>query len=227
MLTLSISNLYSASEPKKLPNKEKQKATSSPADVYLNFRSVSSAPVSNPSGLRSALKEVLQSSRSPQETEFFQELLPQALDLMWDKKIPVSATVSMAIYESNYGRSGLAKVHKNYYGIKAFRDWTGLRAPNMPTRDSGVLTQADFRRYNTLEESTKNYGSFLSTKKHYQRAFDAGNGIDFVNYVLQAGYCPDRDYLDNIRIIMKRHKLLELERACAGTFEEQNVYEGY
>jgi flagellum-specific peptidoglycan hydrolase FlgJ len=105
----------------------------------------------------------------PSQREFLVRLLPATIDLMGEKNIPVSASTAMAIYESNYGRSQLARVYNNYFGIKAFNDWSGLRARNMPTRDSAVLTRA----YASLSESARNYGQFLTTKKHYRPALDA------------------------------------------------------
>ncbi|NBQ65952.1 MAG: hypothetical protein EBT95_10605 [Verrucomicrobia bacterium] len=62
-------------------------------------------------------------------------------------QIPASAVIAMAIFESGYGNSVLAKEYNNYFGMKAFGSWTGPRAMNMPTRDNGVETTADFRAY--------------------------------------------------------------------------------
>jgi flagellum-specific peptidoglycan hydrolase FlgJ len=173
--------------------------------------------------LRKSLQGVVESARNAQEQQFFNLLLPEALRLMHKESVPASASIAMAIYESNYGRSGLAKIHHNYFGIKAFRDWKGARAKNMLTVDSGVCTRADFRRYATIGESTENYASFLKGKAHYRRAFTAPNGVEFVRMVLKGGYCPDRDYLSNIKTIMERHQLLHLDTACLTAFSAPAV----
>ena len=60
-------------------------------------------------------------------------------------QIPASAVIAMAIFGSGYGNSILAKEYNNYFGMKAFDSWTGPRALNMPTRDNGIETTADFR----------------------------------------------------------------------------------
>lgn len=155
---------------------------------------------------------------TPAQAKFFAALLPEAMELMQSKNIPLAATAAMAAYESGYGRSALARDYHNYFGIKAFADWFGPRARNMPTRDNGVRTRADFRSYGSLSESTRNFGHFLTTKKHYARALEVETGPEFVARVLAGGYCPDRDYHANAVAIMRRHQLLELERACRQAF---------
>jgi flagellum-specific peptidoglycan hydrolase FlgJ len=82
----------------------------------------------------------------------------------------------------------------------------------MPTRDSGVLTRADFRVYSTMLEGFEGYVNFLKNSKRYESAFSETSGLRFVQRVLAAGYCPDSDYLGNVEKIMDRHRLLELDQ---------------
>jgi flagellum-specific peptidoglycan hydrolase FlgJ len=166
-------------------------------------------------GLRRSVEQVWATARSEEERQFLARLLPEAMKLMKQESVPVSASVAMAIYESNYGRSGLARNYHNLFGIKAFRDWKGERARNMRTVDEGVVTRADFRSYKSIAESTENYGKFLKEKPRYQGAFKKSDGLAFVQEVLRGGYCPDKDYLDQIKRIVARHQLLHLDKALA------------
>ncbi len=140
---------------------------------------------------------------------FLEEAVPQAIRMQVQYDIPASAIIAMAIYESGYGRSDLAKDHHNYFGMKAYH-WNGKKV-NMPTVDSGVKTKADFRVYATLGDGFQGFAEFLKGKGRYQKAFTHKTGPDFVREVLRAGYCPDSDYLSNIKIIMARHNLQELD----------------
>jgi flagellum-specific peptidoglycan hydrolase FlgJ len=142
--------------------------------------------------------------------KFIEAALPHAIRIQVQYGIPASATISQAIYESGYGSSALAKEHHNYFGIKAFSNWNGPMA-EMPTKDSGVPTTAHFRKYPSLGDGFQGYADFLRASGRYDRAFYMQSGVDFVAALLRAGYCPDSNYLDNIKAIMARHRLQELD----------------
>jgi flagellum-specific peptidoglycan hydrolase FlgJ len=142
--------------------------------------------------------------------KFIEQLLPHAIRIQVQYGIPASATISQAIFESGYGASSLAREHHNYFGIKAFNNWSGPKAL-MPTKDSGVKTTAYFRKYANPGEGFQGYADFLRSSGRYDRAFYMQSGVEFVNALLKAGYCPDHDYLDKIKVIMARHRLQELD----------------
>lgn len=169
--------------------------TSSPGDVL---------------DLAKRINRVLESGYGSQR-HFLERAIPEAIRIQVQHGIPASAVISMAIYESGYGRSELARNHHNYFGMKAFSNWSGPRAVSMPTRDSGVLTRADFRAYPSLEAGFQGFVEFLKSNPRYARAFQEQQGLPFVQRVLAAGYCPDDDYLARIRTIMNRHRLHELD----------------
>lgn len=142
--------------------------------------------------------------------KFIEAALPHAIRIQVQYGIPASATISQAIYESGYGSSALAKEHHNFFGIKAFNDWNGPKAL-MSTKDNGVPTQAYFRKYASLGDGFQGYADFLRASGRYDRAFYMESGVKFVGALLRAGYCPDANYLDNIKVIMARHRLQELD----------------
>lgn len=160
--------------------------------------------------LASKLSTVLNSAYGSQR-QFLEKALPDAIRIQVQYGIPASATISQAIYESGYGKSDLARNYHNYFGIKAFNNWSGARASAMPTVDSGVKTRADFRAYASVGEGFEGYAKFLSESGRYEKAFFTPTGDEFVRAILKAGYCPDSTYLPAIRKIMAKHHLGELD----------------
>ena len=162
-----------------------------------------------------AINVVFSSASNSSEEKFFQEALPEALRIQITEGIPASAVMAQSIYESGYGRSSLAKSH-NYFGMKAFNDWTGARAKDMPTLDDGTIaTIADFRAYPSLSEGFDGYVAFLKAKGRYDSAFSKRTGIEFIDTILKAGYCGDPKYRDSIRQIIARHHLEKLDEIYA------------
>lgn len=159
--------------------------------------------------LAAAMQKVVLSGQGPQQV-FLAAMVPEALRLQVERGIPASATVAMAVYESGYGKSDLARASNNLFGMKAFASvWQG-ETVRMPTRDLGRWTVATFRSYPTVGAAVEGYGDFLAQPR-YAGAFAHARGREFVAAVLRAGYCPDKDYLGHIIRIMERHHLEELD----------------
>jgi flagellum-specific peptidoglycan hydrolase FlgJ len=157
--------------------------------------------------LAKKIQLVVDTAESGAQREFLKMVVPEAIRLQITHRIPASATVAMAIYESRYGTSQLAQDHNNFFGIKALsRLWDGPKTLTA-TKDRGVRTQAYFRCYEDYQQGVIGYGQFLSANERYKAAFNHRRGDEFVQAVLRAGYCPDADYYSNIRVIMARHKL--------------------
>lgn len=160
--------------------------------------------------LAKTLHEVVESGQGDQKL-FLSLIVPEALRIQISHGIPASATVAMSIYESSYGRSELAGVANNYFGIKAFASvWDGPSVYTT-TRDNGRKTKAYFRQYPDVQTAVLGYATFLKTSDRYAAAFGHRDGPRFVEAVLRGGYCPDRDYLKNILAIMERHQLGKLD----------------
>ena len=163
-------------------------------------------------GLATRISKILDSANGRQR-KFLENAIPEAMTIQTATQIPASAVLAMAIFESGYGNSILAKEYNNYFGMKAFDSWSGPRALNMPTRDSGVETTADFRAYPTLAAGFKGYAEFLLSNDRYRKYVGEKSGVKFVSGILASGYCPDPDYLTHIRDIIQKHGLNELDAA--------------
>jgi flagellum-specific peptidoglycan hydrolase FlgJ len=153
---------------------------------------------------------VLDSAHDDQR-EFIASLLPEAMAMQASQGLPASAIIAMAIHESGYGHSELAQEHNNFFGLKAFPStWDGPRV-RQHTVDEGRRTMAYFRKFEDLQSGLHGYAEFLTSSWRYQKALQIRNGEKFVAAVLEAGYCPDQSYLENIKLIMHRHHLAELD----------------
>jgi len=163
-------------------------------------------------GLATRISRILESANGRQR-RFLEAAIPEAMMIQTTTQIPASAVIAMAIFESGYGNSILAKEYNNYFGMKAFDSWTGPRALNMPTRDNGIETTADFRAYPSLASGFQGYRDFLLANDRYNRHVGEKSGVKFVSKILSAGYCPDPHYLSHIQAIINKHGLDRLDAA--------------
>ncbi len=160
--------------------------------------------------LAKSIQGVLDTADTSVQRRFLVAILPEALRLQTLYRIPVSALIGQAIYESGYGTSPLTKYH-NYFGMKAQGDdWNGA-VVEMPTKDSGVPTVAKFRAYRDMKSGIEGYATFLRTKDRYAKAFELRSGPQFIATIAKAGYCPDSNYAAQVGSIINRHKLANLD----------------
>ena len=173
-------------------------------------------------GLATRISKILESANGRQR-RFLEVAIPEAMMIQTTKQIPASAVIAMAIFESGYGNSILAKEYNNYFGMKAFDSWTGPRALNMPTRDNGIETTADFRAYPNLAAGFQGYADFLLANSRYNRHVGEKSGVKFVSKILSAGYCPDPHYLSHIQAIINKHGLDRLDAALETIVESKEA----
>ena len=142
--------------------------------------------------------------------EFVKEAIKEARVVKDKYGIPISATVAQSIYESNYGKSPLAVKYHNYHGIKVGeKKYKGDRA-SVKVKEQGKYIVADFRAYDSMRDGFLGYASFLS-RPRYKAAFGTHDGLSFVKTILRCGFCPDSQYLNDIKRIMDRHNLRKLD----------------
>jgi len=173
-------------------------------------------------GLATRISKILESANGRQR-RFLQAAIPEAMMIQTTSQIPASAVIAMAIFESGYGNSILAKEYNNYFGMKAFDSWNGPRALNMPTRDEGIETTADFRAYPSLAAGFKGYADFLLANDRYSRHVGEKSGVKFVSKILSSGYCPDPHYLSHIQAIINKHGLDRLDAALETIVENKEA----
>lgn len=105
--------------------------------------------------------------------------------------VPASITLAQGMLESDYGRSSLARLANNHFGIKCHNDWTGQ---TIRQHDDG--RNECFRKYKRPEDSFYDHSDFLRSSSRYSFLFD----LDPANYkawshgLKKAGYATNPEY---------------------------------
>jgi flagellum-specific peptidoglycan hydrolase FlgJ len=158
--------------------------------------------------LAQKISAVLDTATGPQR-RFIEQALPHAIRLQVQYGIPASVVIAQSAYESRWGNSELAVEGNNYFGIKAYH-WSGP-VITKETKDRGVRHLANFRSYKDLAEGYQGYADFLKENTRYSAAFYTKSGEEFLVKILAAGYCPDSNYAGEVKSIMNRYNLGELD----------------
>ncbi len=154
------------------------------------------------------------------QSQFIAAAVPGA-QLGWRQfGVPPSVTIAQAVLESGWGKSGLAAVDRNYFGIKCQSGGFGTIANGCHVYKTTECDKAGkcfptsdaFRTYATMADSFRDHGNFLKVNKRYTPAFaytrDANN---FIWQVWKAGYATDPNYYTKVTGIMTAHNLYQYD----------------
>jgi hypothetical protein len=132
--------------------------------------------------------------------------------------LPPSLVVAMAINETGWGESVLARQAANYFGIKAL---TGSGTAGVLSVDTWevldgktVQVQAPFRAYRTFEDGLLDLGAFLRKNPRYGMVWQAGSDpVAVARAMHKAGYATDPAWPDKLTRIIERYGLRTLDVA--------------
>jgi uncharacterized protein YraI len=148
--------------------------------------------------------------------DFIAASVPGAQQGWREYGVPPSVTIAQAILESGWGRSGLASVDRNYFGIKCQNGSYGkladgchvYRTQECTKAGTCFDTSASFRTYATQAASFRDHGSFLRVNSRYAGAFKHSRDANkFIWTVWKAGYATDPNYYTKVTGIMASHDL--------------------
>ena len=125
-----------------------------------------------------------------------------------------SITIAQAALESGWGESGLAKVGKNLFGIKADSRWRGetlILQTKEFIRGQWVVVPAKWRKYASWQESIDDHAAFLKQNPRYQPCFQCLTAEAFAQALAKAGYATDPGYASKVIGLMNQHKLQALD----------------
>ncbi|GAA0477038.1 hypothetical protein Ade02nite_95510 [Paractinoplanes deccanensis] len=134
--------------------------------------------------------------------------------------VPASVTIAQAILESGWGKSGLASVDKNYFGIKCQSGRYGTLANGCHDYTTQECTKAgtcfttvaSFRTYASMAHSFRDHGNFLRVNSRYKPAFTYTKDANkFIWNVWKAGYATDPNYYTKITTLMAQKKLYQYD----------------
>ena len=152
--------------------------------------------------------------------QFIASAVPGAQQGWRQYGVPPSVTIAQAILESGWGRSGLAAVDHNYFGIKCFHGKYGTLAngchlyktTECTKAGTCFTTTATFRTYASMAHSFRDHGNFLKVNSRYQPAFaHTKDANKFIWAVWKAGYATDPNYYTKITGVMAAHKLYQYD----------------
>lgn len=119
-----------------------------------------------------------------------------------------SITIAQAILESTWGKDAPGN---NLFGIKAY-NWTG-KSVTLPTKEeyNGVVVtvMANFRVYDSMEESIEDHNNFLLSNRTYSDhgVFNASNFIQQAEALQASGYATDSQYAQKLCVLIKQYGL--------------------
>jgi len=126
--------------------------------------------------------------------------------------------LAQAIHESDGGEATPKDVHSgqesyNLFGYKgsgsrgSVQSWTWEVVNNQKKK---VL--ADFRAYDSIRESVKDYGKLLANSGRYAEAFNfQDDPKKFISKVRQGGYATDPSYTEKVTNIMEQYNLTDYD----------------
>lgn len=161
------------------------------------------------------------------EKVFLDIVIKAAIEDEKISKVPAEVTVGQAILESNWGKSKLAIMGNNLFGIKASPDWMGLTL-TLPTSEvingKWLHIVTCFRGYPDYEASVKDHSQFLK-KKRYEKAFMYTNDWKlFLREIWRAGYATDPDYVKEVISVLSPAILESIAAARIPTNTETQLH---
>ncbi|HUV01418.1 MAG TPA: glucosaminidase domain-containing protein [Bacteroidales bacterium] len=105
--------------------------------------------------------------------------------------VPASITLAQGMIESDFGRSSLARIANNHFGIKCHNNWKGPRITHHDDNRNEC-----FRKYSRPEDSFYDHSDFLRSGSRYSFLFSLAP-TDYKAWargLKKAGYATNPDY---------------------------------
>ena len=141
---------------------------------------------------------------------FLDQLWPVAEEAAAKLDLAPEALLAQAALETGWGRHVMqhrqGDSSHNLFGIKADSRWQGdrVRVSTLEYRDGVALnTRANFRAYDSFEQSFSDYVDFLQRNPRYQEALSkTADPGEYFSALQDAGYATDPAYAHKIKRIL-------------------------
>jgi hypothetical protein len=137
---------------------------------------------------------------------FYEKYLPIIRDSVKGTGLFPETVIAQMAIESNWGKSGLSSKHNNYFGIKG-------KGVNMASDEEidgkKVSKNSDFRTYNSVEDSIKDYVKVLQTQgggKTYKKVFEAKTPEAQAEALGNSPYATGSNYGSSIKSTITANK---------------------
>lgn len=146
--------------------------------------------------------------------EFLDTIAPYAKQAAQALNVDPKVLLAQASLETGWGRyviKGEADNSFNLFNIKADSRWSGdsIAVNTLEYRDGVAAKEtAQFRRYESIEESFNDYVDFIQNNQRYQSALEkSGDAKAYVDELQLAGYATDPKYAEKIGRLMSDDKI--------------------
>lgn len=144
-----------------------------------------------------------------QYQEYVDQWSSVAVEQMNRYRIPASITLAQGLLESGAGRSELARIGNNHFGIKC-HDWQGRTM-----RKDDDLRNECFRVYDNARQSYEDHSKFLTQHRRYARLFQL-RLTDYKGWargLKECGYATSPTYAQALINIIELYQLDQFDRA--------------
>lgn len=131
-----------------------------------------------------------------------------------------SPIIAQAILESGWGKSKLAAIYHNYFGLKCGTKWKG-KSVNLTTQEEyepGTLTtiKDNFRVYDNMEEGVKGYFEFIQLSR-YQNLKGITDPKKYLETIKSDGYATSSTYVQNNMRLIEQYNLTQYDKKGGNT----------
>lgn len=189
--------------------------TEEPPSIIPVAKTVETLVVSNAKKLDSRAASVAVPRTFDSPEEFVTHLFPLAKEVAADLGVDPKVLLAQAALETGWGKhiikDSVGESSNNLFNIKADKRWDGDRAQvnTLEYRD-GLAQQekAQFRSYDSFEQSFRDYADFLKNSPRYQQALEAAaDPRKYLQQLQAAGYATDPAYAEKITAIFENRIL--------------------
>jgi len=147
--------------------------------------------------------------------EFVREILPHAQKAADELGINPLGIIAQAALETGWGRKVISRTDggssMNLFGIKAGESWKGASATSSTVEFEGgiaVRKRENFRSYDNVADSFRDYVKLLSGNPRYREVLEAGaDAKGFAESIGRSGYATDPHYASKIKGVLDSEPL--------------------
>lgn len=106
-----------------------------------------------------------------------------------------AAQLAQAILECGRGKSELFLLHNNPYGLKWRKEMSACATSVRYTAHDGL---DDYCKFESLQDAVEGYWVFIGRSPYAGWERYANSPSDYLKFIVDAGYCPDKGYVDKV-----------------------------
>lgn len=146
--------------------------------------------------------------KNQQYIDYIEQYKYIAVEQMKKYQIPASITLAQGIFESGAGKSDLARMSNNHFGIKCGTDWRGRSV-----RHDDDARKECFRAYDNVADSYEDHSKFLKYRTRYAQLFKL-NIRDYKGWahgLKSAGYATNPQYANRLISLIETYQLYKYD----------------